>query len=319
MAFIDVNATGFRNGYTWVNGITHEKLSNIDLCRAAITVGASDYLDLVAYGWRYLGAQLFQSLSTGLFITTQRDKIVISNAFKYKVQTEQATATYWLSMALTKLAYERRLNIPWLCHVDRLIDQGVLSLVQGTRERGDLAGKDRLNMWHVVEVKGRSGNISYTTIEKAKRQASRVADIDGQIPATASASIIKLFATPITIDLIDPEQNPDVKTSWDIDNSRYFSAYYQPFINRLLGNPSQFIRIRGINYSITNIENLGPNIWIGLPQSIFTDPQYAPTVANTFYRNEHNVERSIRNNQGQNWSIGYDGILLSEGFPEELT
>jgi hypothetical protein len=233
MAAIKINATGYHAQYSRFNGTTYPNISQLDLCRAAISVGASGKLDLISYGWRYLGSQLFQALSNGFLIKSMAGNLVTTPAFESKIQTEQATATYWLSMALTKLATQQIFNVPWLCHVDRLVDQGVLELTQGTNERGDLAGKDNRNLWHVVEVKGRSNKPSTTIIKKAKRQASRVTKINGQRPATASASIVKLYTTPITIDLIDPEPTTESQISWDINDSRFFPAYYEPFIRRI--------------------------------------------------------------------------------------
>jgi hypothetical protein len=316
MALVEVNASRFKVPYSWVNGKTYTNVSSLDIFRGAMSVGASDNLDLLAYGWRYLGAQFFQSLVTGLLVTSINGELITSSAFENKIQTEKATATYWLSMALTKLTAERRLRVPWLCHVDRLIKKGVLIQTPGTNERGDLAGRDSQYLWHIIEVKGRSLNISQDTIEQAKRQASKLTDVSGKLPATASASVVKLFRKPITIDLIDPEPTPEMKISWDINDSRFFPAYYEPFVRRVNISSVKSTRIRGLQYSLAAIKELDQNLWVGLPKIIIDNPQTAIDVASTLYENEQNQEINISPDYGQRLSIGYDGILLSDGFPE---
>jgi hypothetical protein len=66
------------------------------------------------------------------------------------------------------------------------------------------------------------------------------------------------------------------------------------------------------------IKELAPNLWVGLPKIIIDNPQTAVDVASMFYANEQNQEISMSPVYRQRLSIGYDGILLSDGFPEEV-
>lgn len=313
MANVEMNASGFRQNYTRVNGTTYENISEFDVCRAAITVGASGYLDLISYGWRYLATRICEGFLRSFLVRSNRGNLEISNVYKYMDQTEKATATYWLGMAFTKLAAERRLRIPWLCHVNRLIDQGVLTLVAGTNERGDLVGKDHNKEWHVLEAKGRSYNVSSTLIHQAKFQATRITAINGRPPRSASACIVRLFNTPITVDLIDPERdNIDFDVLLHIMETDFYNAYYGPLIRYLRLHTTKSARVFDLDFEITQIETLGTGIWIGLPKKILNNPTNAEAIAKVLY------DRKVHKEEDPEISIGYDAIILAKNLKMEV-
>ena len=313
MANVEMNASGFRQNYTHVNGTTYEDISKFDVCRAAITLGASGHLDLISYGWRYLAMRVCEGFHRSFLVRSNRGNLEISNVFIHMDQTEKATATYWLGMAFTKLAAERRLRIPWLCHVDRLIDQGVLTLATGTNERGDLVGKDHNKEWHVLESKGRSYNVSSTLIHQAKFQATRITAINGRPPCSASACIVRLFNTPITVDLIDPERDYDIfEVLLHIMETDFYDAYYNPFIRYLRLHTTKKTRVFNLDFEIAEIKSLGAGIWVGLPKEILNNPANAEMVAEVLYNRKVQEEDS-------EISLGYDGIILTKGHKMEFT
>jgi len=178
---------------------------------------------MISYGWRSLTVTFCEAIRTTFFLEDRHGNLATSPAFAGLVQSEKSTATYWLAMALTKLTAEKRLRVPWLCHLERLLATGAAELTAGTAERGDLAGKDSRNRWHVLEAKGRSYNVASTVIDEAKSQASRVTSVNGVKPSTTSSCIARFFTVPISIDLEDPDsQDPGSEASWLIDQPRWF-------------------------------------------------------------------------------------------------
>ena len=316
MANIKVDLHGFQNSFSRFNGITYENVSRFDIFRSVISIGAASPIDLIYYGWRGLPMRLCDSLKIPGFVESKRGALCKSKAFDDLIQSEKTASTYWLGMAFTKLVAGRRLHVPWLCHVERLIDQEVLVPVSGTYERGDLAGKDINESWHVFESKARSHNIGKDTINYAKAQASRNVLINGIPPSTASASITRLFTEPISVELIDPTINDKEMNYWEVNEKEFFPAYYEPLIRHLNERKRISRRIFEIEFDITETEKLGKGIWIGLPKIILDKPNNAPLIASHLYKIfDESASEDIYSIQNENYSIGYDGVILGEGLP----
>lgn len=312
MAIVKMNARGFKQNYTHFNGTTYENISKVGVCRAAITLGASDRLDFI-HGWRSLPWRVLEGVLGIRLLSSNRGNLEISDVFKDMDQTEKATATHWLGMAFTKLAAERRLGIPWLNRVDSLIKKGVLTLAAGTNERGDLVGKDHNQDWHVLEAKGRSYNVSSTLIEQAKRQAARIKYINGRQPCSASACIVRLFNTPITVGLIDPERDYNNEVLLHIMETDFYNAYYDPFIRYLRLHTTKNARVFDLDFEIAQMGKLGTDIWIGLSKEILNNPANAERVAKVLY------DRKVHSEEDPEISIGYDGIILAKNLKMEVT
>jgi hypothetical protein len=314
MAVIKVIANNYGGQFTHINGTTDEQISSFDIFRSFLTVGAIGWFGLVHYyGWRGLWIRIGESLIMPGFVEMRNGLCLKSPAFDRRIQSDKTAVTYCLGMAFTKFAAARRLMVPWLCHVDRLLDQGVLTLTAGTNQRGDLLGMDRNGLWHVFEAKGRSSKERSSLIKTAKAQASRIKSINGTTPSTASASIIRLFTKPISVELIDPmQQEHNRETSWNIDPPEYFSAYYHPFIEYLNNHHPETVRIFDLEYNIAKLEAFGRRIWIGLPQIIRENPVDALKLANIFYQNKIHKRQDYK--EDYQVSVGYDGILVAGSF-----
>lgn len=281
-----------------------------------LSIGAAGPLDLLYYGWRSFPMRLCDGIKIPGFIESKRGLLCVSEAFDDLIQSEKATTTYWLAMAFTKLMAGRRLRVPWLCHVERLIDQGVLEQVSGTYKRGDLAGKDINSSWHVFESKGRSYNINQNTIEYAKSQASRGILINGMPPSTTSASITRLFTEPISVEIIDPTNNDEEVDSWEIHESKFYEAYYKPLLSYLNENKVHSVSIWGIEFDITEAQDFGKGLWVGLARGITENPDYAPKIASSLYQIlGGQASDDINIVQNEKFSIGYDGVILGTGLP----
>jgi len=316
IANIKVDLQGFQNSFARFNGGTYENVSRFDIFCSVLSIGAAGPIDLIYYGWRGLPMRLCDSFKIPGFVESKRGSLCTSKAFDDLIQSEKTTSTYWLGMAFTKLVAGRRLRVPWLCHVERLIDQGVLVPVSGTYKRGDLVGKDINESWHVFESKGRSHNINKDTINYAKSQASRNILINGVPPSTASASITRLFTKPISVELIDPTINDEEINYWEVNEKEFFSAYYEPLIRHLSERKRISTRIFRIEFDVTETEEFGKGIWVGLAKIILEKPDNAPSIASHLYEIfDGHASRDTDIIQNEKYSIGYDGVILGKGLP----
>lgn len=311
MANIKADLHGFQNSYDHFNGTTFENVSRFDIFCSVISVGAAGPLDFINYGWRNFPKNLFFGLMIPGYVESKKGLLCKSASFDALIQSEKTIFTYWLGMAFTKLVAGRRLRIPWLCHVERLIEQGILQPISGTWERGDLVGLDVNKSWHVLESKGRSYNINKDTIDYAKGQASRSILINGMPPSTASASITRLFTEPISVEFIDPSIDDEEMDYWKVNEKEFFPAYYKPLIRHISERKRISTRIFGIEFYVTEAEEFGRGIWVGLAKRILENPENATSTASHLYE-ILGVQTSADtdNTQTEKFSIGYDGIIL---------
>ncbi|MDP8240992.1 MAG: hypothetical protein P9X24_18025 [Candidatus Hatepunaea meridiana] len=128
MAEFEVNARGFVGTYAGTNGKSLEIASKHDVLRALITVGYRDLINLSSDGWRVLTNRLFTAIANSIFISRRNRLLSVRRSYYNRDSSEIAGSTYWLGMAFTKLIAERKLQIPWLIHLDRLVMDGVVQL-----------------------------------------------------------------------------------------------------------------------------------------------------------------------------------------------
>ena len=234
MANIEITCRNFAGAHAGLNGTHNRDVSRRAIFRAVITVGFQRYKDLFRPGWRNFFHRFGIGLSAFSLLEQRSKNLCLSPAYSKLDMSEKGTSSYWFGMAFAKLVAEIELSVPWIVHVDQLRASGVLTTISETKERGDLVGIDDKNNWHVVEAKGRSNPYPQSLVSKAKRQASRVAIINGQTPATTSACIASLFTQPISVLLDDPpliaEENQE---QWRIRDEDFFKHYYRSIIEYL--------------------------------------------------------------------------------------
>jgi len=304
MANVKHVASDYSGVYSILNGSRLVKITPLDFIRSIITVGAQDFGDLYKHGVRSMGHHIASAINALVLIENKSGDLAVSSLYRGMDSTEIGVASYRFGMALTKFAAERELKVPWLAHVDKLYKSGVLKLTAGTVERGDLAGMDASGNWHVFESKGRSSPPGNAVITKAKRQASRIASINGSAPATRSACIVHLYDVPIRIDLVDPDES-DVKTEWDITIDEYFRAYYRRILQIIETQGLITETILGNEFDIASFGGFGASIQLGILSAIRANPEAAREKLNA------SLSRfSIEQLSTDEISIGSDGIIL---------
>lgn len=168
-----------------------------DILRAAITVGrpgrycasrlklklAKRSLYEILFRW----SLVMMSLENARFSS----RLQRTNTARNLDPTEKGMVNYFLGMAFCKLFAEKRLDVPWLLHLDVFRPQ--LDVELSGRSRPDLIGQDnRRSCWHSFECKGRVSRPDNATKEKAKGQALRVQGVNGQ-PCTLHVGAISYF------------------------------------------------------------------------------------------------------------------------------
>lgn len=168
MRKIELEASGFSGVYNSLNGIRSIQFNSLDLIRANACIGYSSWRSILLRSPREYLESIYHSVGTIAYTKTENGNLALADNFYNLDTSEKNPITYRLGMAITKLVAERELNIPWLLHVDRLVELGIATITTGTKERGDLAGLDIDNIWHVLESKGRSNKPSSTDINMVK-------------------------------------------------------------------------------------------------------------------------------------------------------
>jgi hypothetical protein len=168
------------------------------------------------------------ALHLSAYIDTTPAGLRMSPLFWELDPSEMAGVSYRLGMGLTNAVAQRELDIPWLLHVDRLLAGGAATLAPGQRRRGDLAGQDLSNRWHIVESKGRSSRPASTVYVDAKSQAAQVISVNGMVPATNSACVSDLSCDPFSVMLDDPPPTGDKEKleKLEINRAQFFKEYY---------------------------------------------------------------------------------------------
>jgi hypothetical protein len=92
--------------------------------------------------------------------------------------TEKGAVNYFLGMVFCKLFASKRLNTPWLLHLD--VFRPMLNAVLAGRSRPDLVGQEHgTSRWHAFECKGRLSRPDSNVKGKAKSQALRLISVGG--------------------------------------------------------------------------------------------------------------------------------------------
>src|SRR5664279_925505 len=181
-------ASNYTNAYASLNGSTQTKISKFDIARGMLSIGKTHWTQYFKSSKRTLND--FLHYWTGLvpFLNERPDLIINSNYAGLDL-SDKILKSYHIGMGVSKIVAERILRIPYLQHVDSLIQQGTITLTTGTNERGDMVGLDRQRDWHVMEAKGRTNAPSKADRIKAKAQAQKISLISGIAPKSKSYCI----------------------------------------------------------------------------------------------------------------------------------
>lgn len=304
MANIEIKASRFTGGFTALNGSAVFPISSLALLRSMVTVGYKNEADSLGYGWRSIGWHISTCFLTVATTAVRNGNLVVSKLFHSLDPSEKNTVSYRLGMGLTKFVAETKLKIPRLVHLDKLFNAGALTRQMGTLERGDLAGQDTSGTWHVLESKGRSSPPSSMLLTKAKNQVSRIQAINGQPPATRSASIVHLYRDPIRAEIVDPEGKDEKQVKIEIDEKKYCLAYYALLIQLLDLSDVTDVTIANYVFNVSRLDIGGTSIGIGLAETVRRDTANASKECGAFAL----MNEQVRDNEKV--SIGLDGTIV---------
>ena len=94
--------------------------------------------------------------------------------------------SFHVGMIFARLYAEKVFSIPFLTHVQELIDAGAAEIVNGLAP--DLAGQDMNAKWHVLEAKGTTeSSYLYNGLKKAKKQLASLRIVNTSNHVTQSA------------------------------------------------------------------------------------------------------------------------------------
>jgi CheY-like chemotaxis protein len=304
MADVEINTSLFTGAFAAINGTALFPISTLALLRSMVTVGYKNEADSLGYGWRSIGWHISTCFLTVATTATRNGNLVVSKLFHSLDSSEKNTVSYRLGMGLTKFAAETKLKVPWLVHLDRLFNSGTLTLQAGSLERGDLAGQDTNGAWHVLESKGRSSPPSPKLLTKSKNQVSRVLSINGQPPATRSASIVHLYRDPIRTEVVDPEGQEGKQVKIEIVEQEYFPAYYSLLLQLLDLSDVTQVTIANSAFMVSRFDFGGVGFGIGLAESVRHEPANARRACAVF------ASMDQRERDNEKMSIGLDGTIV---------
>lgn len=316
MARITVMCENFSGMYQSINGIHNLTVSLPAFFRAVVTVGFQRYRDLFRPGWRNFFYRFGMGLSVLSLLEQRNNALRISNAYRQLNGSEKVAVTYWYGMVFTKLIAEKVLNIPWLIHVDQLLESDILTISPTSNKRGDLVGKGLNGDWHVFEAKARSNPYPPSLVKEAKRQAAMVKSINGCRPSTASACITSLFTQSISVLLTDPPYNTNGE-EWHIKDDEYFKQYYYGVKKYIQEYGRQDKQIIGKRTFFTAplfpfFEKISPFS----PQIHFPKWQFKLGLLSTIYKDPIHAEDAVKNMQyDDEGKIGRDGIAIFGDIP----
>ncbi len=319
MADVIVECRSFCGVYKNLNGVHARNIHRRAILRAIMAVGFQSFSSFLSIGMRGFVHRFGIAISAFSFLERQISGLCISDEYKKLNRSEKAAASYWYGIILAKLVAESELRIPWLAHVDPLIDSGALKVDPTVKRRPDLVGKGLSNDWHVIEAKGRTRKMSLSQVAAAKAQASVVKSVNGLPPATTLACVTSLYAQPITVTLDDPlADTGEISEEWEIDDKKFFRQYYKGIIRYLEEfGLSKSYRVNRLEFITAPLfpffwEYFGPpfrpyfpewRLELGLPATIYKKPEQAPDAV-----------RELRIDE--DGKIGSDGIAIFGEMPD---
>lgn len=311
-----MKVSNFNGKYNKINGVYDLKFNNMDLIRAVVSIGHSDWRSVFRGGVGRLYELLYYTTGTIAYINKKKGNLVLQNNFYSLDMSDKIPISYRLGMGVTKLVAEKLLDIPWLLHVDKLVSNGMASIVSGTRERGDLAGLDLNLNWHVLEAKGRSNPPSKNDVIKGKNQAGRIVTINGKVPETKSVCMSyfnKQYTETQFIDPIDGES--EVPTKWRIRLEDYLIFYYKEILNEIYNNEIDadyrkiYINNKEHEFIIFSFSQYPFSIGIYLPL-IKAIESYSLDMMSKLQELQSDIYEEKNKISNKSMSIGLDGIAI---------
>ena len=149
-------------------------------------------------------------------------------------RSEKVSVSYALGQALTGIFCEQALGVTHLMHVDRYASRWRVRF-GGTRRRADLFGRIGPKRWVVAEAKARSNGMESALRQTLIDQKGTVRTVAGYPPEIALGCVASFpilpggTRGPMRVDAFDPEVAKTESFDLDINEGRFFAAYYEPF------------------------------------------------------------------------------------------
>lgn len=310
-----VTASDFSGKFLVVNGDYTIEINSLDLIRGIICIGYSDWRGTFRGGFRRYSEILHHAFGMIAYTQEVNNHLALAKNFRSLDMSEKIPITYNLGMGISKIIAERLLEIPWLLHVDELVRNGNAKTTAGTRERGDLAGKDMHDRWHVLEAKGRSNRPSNDSFTKGKNQAGRVLSINGITPSTKSVCVSCFQETQTNSYLVDPDNGDNMPaTYWEIDNDNFLHYYYQRFVEDsvISRDVTEKIHLNGKEYQFNIVSPKESEFRIGIYSPIF---DAVKSKSLKYMDDLRMLQERVKLNKYENYgdmyySVGLDGIIV---------
>ena len=232
-----------------------------DLVWAAVTVGKPSALHLFLHGWHSISDLLVRAHTVYASLRETNHRLARSSLYESSDPTEKGATSYFLGMALAKLACSRLLGTPFLFHLSMANSIGLPVRVRGRLEP-DLLGQLPNGRWIVVEAKGRTNGFDAIALKKAKRQTRAIRTINGARP-DARIAAQTYFDPTMRLILDDPKSRDENSIDIDVDVQAMYHRYYS-FIYEATTGSNDLRSIRAESYVFRKIPEAGIEIGVNV-------------------------------------------------------
>lgn len=207
MANTNIIITNFTGTYANLNGNRETIITKLDIARGIVSIGKLHWNEyLKSPGKTFF--DFFHELTGFMYYVNVKPKLIINQNFTNLDPTDKGLKSYSIGMGVSKIVGERVLGINCLQHVDKLIEDGIITFTTVLNQRGDMVGLDGNLDWHVIEAKGRTSRPYITIKTQAKNQVNNIDKINGIKPKTKCYCIIHINNKFSEIFLNDPDDKP---------------------------------------------------------------------------------------------------------------
>jgi len=234
-----------------------------DLVWAAITVGKPGASHLFMHGWHSISDLLVRTHTVFASLRATGSWLARSTLYDSADPTEKGATSYFLGMAVAKLACSRLLGTPFLFHFSMTGPMGLPIRVRSSLEP-DLLGLLPDGRWIVVEAKGRTNGRDPVALTKAKRQTRAVRSVDGSGPAMRIAAQT-YFDPKMRLVLDDPESEDDDSVDVEVNLEATYRRYYS-FAYAATHGSNDIRKLKGRSYVFRTIPEAG--VQIGISQDV---------------------------------------------------
>jgi hypothetical protein len=243
---IEFISEGFPNPGPVINGTDTLSVTWDDLLWSAITVGRPNRHFVFQHGTSSLYEALFRASALRMTleqISPVTRRLRRTAAAKSLDPSEKGAVNYFLGLTLCKLFAEKKLDAPWLLHLDVFRDLLNPRLLSG-RSRPDLIGRTTGGEWVALESKGRVSPPTADAKRKAKEQAERVVSIRGTPVSYRIGGFAYFRDDLLRFFWRDPQPNgvePPNPIRLDLTEDDIWRAYYRPILALVGPDNSAFI------------------------------------------------------------------------------